>query len=852
MYRGDVEVRQWCKGDPFPPLGKCVGIDTETELITKTMLDPPLVVYGLFDPTNHVCWIVYWYDAPEFMQYVNNAEVQQRFFNVGFDEMVCDNDDVKQSLMTAIDNGRVRDMMIRYHLWLLATAGEIPEKHHSSLKDVSKRLLDIELDKGEADDPNSHRLTFRRYNDDGSIYEITEQQAVYLAWDCISTWAIGQVAPEQPTEVQHTKGMCVLAHISRNGEQIDPVVFDALESHIDKDMADARERLMAFGFPDPEKENRDGRLEKKLLYDSMKEFAAVTGKPDLSETLVLTKKRFRYILAYAYDYAGTPGMVDQTAQVIQNALSPATPEKEVKWHKLHREVYADVLEKYNFLQYDSTKSKTALIAMLGAFVQDAARQLSDKNTVYRGGFCFAEAINKAIEYIDEHPWLLESKANQKGPRRFFQDHVNALIAKYPKLQLDTTKKSKQWKLAKDDKWRLEDQDIHDGFLDAYTDYYHLRKYKSTYLNREYIAEDGKVHPHYKNLVRTSRTSCSAPNAQNFPSRDKVYPLKNMFTAYPGMILCTTDFSFIELCGFAQSCWSRFHVSTMRDIINAGIDPHRWFAGVMNKVIDTDLQKKDDPEWVRWLNDYLKEKIKDEVRQLAKEANFGFPGALGAKRFYIGCRSKGIKITMDDAIHMRDEWIKAFPEMRFHMNPEKCIDTGKINMDIFGHKPAAWYEEEEEDIDDEEYEEEYANGKDDTYAYCAKLPCGQIRNRCSYNAACNAQFQGTVAVGAKLAGWNLLTAGYGQRICGFVHDEYKYCLYPHEMQYHIPIIERLMIDGMKQVIPDVKVGVETSCMLHWDKKATVFNKVEWNDDGTPILTEPPYVQNLINQGVTLHV
>ena len=62
----------------------------------------------------------------------------------------------------------------------------------------------------------------------------------------------------------------------------------------------------------------------------------------------------------------------------------------------------------------------------------------------------------------------------------------------------------------------------------------------------------------------------------------------------------------------------------------------------------------------------------------------------------------------------------------------------------------------------------------------------------------------------------------------------------------------MIDGMTQVIPDVKVGVETSCMLHWDKKATVFNKVEWNDDGTPILTEPPYVQNLINQGVTLHV
>ena len=174
------------------------------------------------------------------------------------------------------------------------------------------------------------------------------------------------------------------------------------------------------------------------------------------------------------------------------------------------------------------------------------------------------------------------------------------------------------------------------------------------------------------------------------------------------------------------------------------------------------------------------------------------------------------------------------------------------MYLFGFH-GNWHptDDEEDEYDEDEYEE-MANGKDDSFSYCAVLPCGQVRNRCSYNAACNAQFQGTVAVGAKLAGWNLLMAGYGERICGFVHDEYKYCLYPNEMQYHIPIIEQLMIDGMKQVIPDVKVGVESSCMLHWDKKAVTFGKLKWNDDGTPILEEPPYVQNLIQQGVTLHV
>lgn len=96
----------------------------------------------------------------------------------------------------------------------------------------------------------------------------------------------------------------------------------------------------------------------------------------------------------------------------------------------------------------------------------------------------------------------------------------------------------------------------------------------------------------------------------------------MFCAPEGAILCATDFSFIELCAFAQTCYSRFGYSVMRDVINAGIDPHRWFSGVMNKVIKPDLSKKDDPEWVAQLNAFLKEKITSDARQLAKAANFG--------------------------------------------------------------------------------------------------------------------------------------------------------------------------------------------------------------------------------------
>ena len=56
----------------------------------------------------------------------------------------------------------------------------------------------------------------------------------------------------------------------------------------------------------------------------------------------------------------------------------------------------------------------------------------------------------------------------------------------------------------------------------------------------------------------------------------------------------------------------------------------------------------------------------------------------------------------------------------------------------------------------------------------------------------------------------------------------------------------MIAGMRTVIPDVKVGVETTCMLHWDKKAAEFLSLQWDSSGMPILEEPPYIQNLLKQ------
>lgn len=201
--------------------------------------------------------------------------------------------------------------------------------------------------------------------------------------------------------------------------------------------------------------------------------------------------------------------------------------------------------------------------------------------------------------------------------------------------------------------------------------------------------------------------------------------------------------------------------------------------------------------------------------------------------------------MEQAEEMCQAWENTFSEMKKHKNPLRS-QRANIPFDSYGMSQR---DEGEDEIEEQEDPKDRRK-----HAYMAILKCGQMRDRCSYNSAMNYSFQATVALGAKLAGWNLVYNGYGDRLSAFIHDEYVYWLWPDEIQTHIPIIERLMLDGMCSVITDVKVGVESSCMLHWDKKATEFSKIQWAPDGTPILEEPPFVKQLkeTQKGALLHV
>ena len=191
------------------------------------------------------------------------------------------------------------------------------------------------------------------------------------------------------------------------------------------------------------------------------------------------------------------------------------------------------------------------------------------------------------------------------------------------------------------------------------------------------------------------------------------------------------------------------------------------------------------------------------------------------------------IDLDEAIFMRNSWIDTFVEMQYHMKPEEMK-----NVNDYGN-PYGFIPPEEDDIEPEKEEKK-------KQLYRAVLINGMVRNRCSYNAACNTQFQGLVAYGMKLAGWNLLQAGYTRRLMNFVHDEFLYALQLRELAIHIPHIEALLIKGMRIAIPDVAIKVETTCSTHWDKDAKEYKDLKKDENGLPIIELPEFVKEAHKQ------
>jgi len=316
------------------------------------------------------------------------------------------------------------------------------------------------------------------------------------------------------------------------------------------------------------------------------------------------------------------------------------------------------------------------------------------------------------------------------------------------------------------------------FITAFKDSEHEQKILSTYLNENLVRDDNRVHPYFTPLVRTGRTSCRGPNLQNLPRKENI---RGIYIPTPGYLFYAADYSQLELCALAESCLIRFGFSKMAEVINNGLDVHKWFAAqVVGKGHDIDLVSK-------------------EERQMAKACNFGFPGGLGIKTFqYLALNQYGVSLPEDRCRELKKLWIDFFPEMHKHFKQQ--VDTA--------------FSTKEED------------------RYIAQTITGRIRRNAGFCSACNYHFQGLAADGARIALWYMWLASY--RMVNFVHDEIITELKNDEyLQTRIQHINQLMVLGMQQAIPHVNIEVEGALMRRWYKDAVPVH----DEQGNLLIWEP---------------
>lgn len=289
-----------------------------------------------------------------------------------------------------------------------------------------------------------------------------------------------------------------------------------------------------------------------------------------------------------------------------------------------------------------------------------------------------------------------------------------------------------------------------------------------------------IRARYDILKATGRTSCFKPNMQQLPRKGGV---REAFVARPGYIFIEADYSGIEMVTLAQVLLNLFGKSKLADALNEGKDIHLvTSASILGRSYEDLVANKRDP------------KVKD-TRQMSKAANFGFPGGSGAETFLeYAWVSYGVKISLDAAKRLKQQWLAAYPEMRQY----------------FGY-----------------ISEKTALGPWQLEQHVSR----RLRGGCGYCDGANSFFQGLAADGAKLALWRCAMEQYYDTtsplygcIGGvFIHDE---IILEAPIERAAAAAKRLgevMVESMRVFTPDVMVKAEPLLMNRLYKNAEpVYN------------------------------
>lgn len=358
-----------------------------------------------------------------------------------------------------------------------------------------------------------------------------------------------------------------------------------------------------------------------------------------------------------------------------------------------------------------------------------------------------------------------------------------------------------------------------------------------------------VHPEYRPLVRTGRTSCTSPNIQQMPKEPW---FRSMFVARPGHQLVVADYSAIEITTLAAVLYQRYGPTTLYRVLQEGRDPHSYTASLVTG----------------WSYDTIRQGVKDEkasgrkgpytqARQSAKAINFGVPGGLGARRLAdYARRSYGVDMTPETAKRLRDRLInEVYPELgryladdlpsrlaqALHTNRETVVSAFNPRHDGFWRnvglvlgqstskkvrpasgsvKQVVWSTlaaiNRNPELTDALYE--WKGGESFRRRLTGETVVtltGRVRSGADYGEARNTPFQGLAADGAKVALWRLHQKGF--RIVAFVHDEIVTEVLTEEAHEKAQEQVRIMKESMESVLYcDLPVEVEYAVSASWTK------------------------------------
>ena len=583
MLGGVYPLRIWGPGMDAPAAPE-YGIDTETLLITDHRVpDGVLAQVAHAEGVDLITWDLW---EEYFTVLLARASPMIYMFNAPFDMEVIGH----RLLWGLLAKGRVRDMECRYKLLAIAERGYYQQP--VSLATVARRKLLVALDKDK-----DVRTGFTREAG------ITATQAVYGAMDAVATLLLGMKMPEQPTEALQTRGHVALGRVSRRGMLVDRDKMAELREAAVTEKERCADTLDAAGI----------RLRKttKCIKDIITGLHAVMGVDRAYRQP--TALHLRLLFAWCVERSTLPAEEFRAAfQAFYTEEWLAAPVKK-KDRELEKALFAKIVTALGMPELVRTGT-AAPMALL------AARLCASK--LEGAGPKAVGAAMRAL-YEENGGWCKERAP--MGPAKALQAYMAAAESRYGVVfgrtdgGKDRDPAKQKIKISKDDMWKLQVKGVADLVLEAYLGYKHCEKQVSTYLDDKIIGVDGRVHSRFNVLVRTGRTSSSKPNIQNIPGA-----LRSMYIVPEGKVLCSIDYSQVELCTLAQHCYSMFGRSRMRELINAEIDLHAWFAGRLSQRITNANDYDGTEESRRCVMDICRDIKKNEPdrRKRSKAGNFG--------------------------------------------------------------------------------------------------------------------------------------------------------------------------------------------------------------------------------------